>query len=93
MTVESTAYTLVEYGDEMGGSGLTSTGTVPTAGRTIAVDPSVIPYGSKVKINGNIYIAEDCGGAIKGNIIDIYMSSLAECTNWGRRTIQIEVQR
>jgi 3D (Asp-Asp-Asp) domain-containing protein len=45
--------------------GITSTGTVATEGRTIAVDPSVIPYGSVVEINGISYIAEDCGDAIK----------------------------
>ena len=49
----------------------TATMTTPTAGRTIAVDPSVIPYGSEVQINGHVYIAEDCGSAIKGKRIDI----------------------
>lgn len=43
-------------------------------GHTIAVDPNVIDYGTKVKIDGHIYIAEDCGGAVKGNVIDIYVS-------------------
>ena len=51
---------------------LTSTGVIAQEGKTIAVDPSVIPYGSIIKINGNEYIAEDCGGAIKGNKIDIF---------------------
>ena len=54
---------------------LTSTGVIAEEGKTIAVDPSVIPYGSKVLINGNEYIAEDCGGAIKGNKIDIFVES------------------
>lgn len=54
------------------GSG-TSTGAIATPGRTIAVDPNVIPYGSVVMINGYAYVAEDCGGAIKGNRIDIYV--------------------
>lgn len=44
-------------------------------GHTIAVDPSVIPPGSVVLINGHEYIAEDIGGAVKGNVIDIYSSS------------------
>lgn len=57
---------------------LTSTGTVPSIGRTIAVDPRVIPYGSTVIINGHAYIAEDCGGAIKGNVIDIFVASTDE---------------
>ena len=51
----------------------TATGKRATEGRTIAVDPRVISYGTKVVINGHTYIAEDCGGAIKGNKIDIYL--------------------
>lgn len=51
----------------------TSTGAIATEGRTIAVDPSVIPYGSEVLINGHVYVAEDCGGAVKGNVIDIFV--------------------
>lgn len=61
----------------------TATGTTPTAGRTIAVDPKVIPYGSKVVINGNTYIAEDCGGAIKGKRIDIFCPTHAEALEFG----------
>ena len=38
-----------------------------------AVDPSVIPYGTEVLIDGHVYIAEDCGGAVKGNVIDIFV--------------------
>lgn len=52
---------------------MTSTGVRAVEGRTIAVDPTVIPYGAKVYINNHEYIAEDCGGAIKGNDIDIYL--------------------
>ena len=63
--------------------GITATGTVATQGRTIAVDPSVIPYGTAVSINGNIYIAEDCGGAIGGNRIDIFFDSHADAWNFG----------
>lgn len=40
---------------------------------TIAVDPDVIPYGTTVYINGNEYYADDCGGGINGNEIDIYV--------------------
>lgn len=50
---------------------------------TIAVDPSVIPYGSKVVINGKIYVAEDCGGAIKQNCIDIYFDTHEEASDFG----------
>ena len=41
-------------------------------GMSIAVDPKVIPYGTKVIINDNTYVAQDTGGAIKGNRIDVY---------------------
>ena len=58
--------------------GITSTGTKATQGRTIAVDKNVIPYGSKVKINGKKYVADDCGGAIKGNRIDVYFDTHEE---------------
>lgn len=66
-----------------GSSNKTATGTVPTVGRTIAVDPSVIPYGSQVIINGHTYIAEDCGGAIKGNKIDILFETHKEALHFG----------
>lgn len=62
---------------------ITSTGTTPCVGRTIAVDPNVIPYGSRVVINGHTYIAEDCGGAIKGNVIDIFVGSTKEAYQKG----------
>ena len=62
-----------------GDSTYTATMTKPQQGRTIAVDPTVIPYGSEIKIicpeaniDGHIYIAEDCGNAIKGKRIDIF---------------------
>lgn len=70
----------------------TSTGTRPQVNHTIAVDPKVIPYGSKVYIEGyGTYVAEDCGGAIKGNIIDIYMSSYNECMQFGRRKAKVYI--
>jgi 3D (Asp-Asp-Asp) domain-containing protein len=55
--------------------GVTYTGTVATEGRTIAVDPDVIPLGTVVVIDGQEYTAEDIGGAIQGSRIDIYMDS------------------
>lgn len=63
--------------------GITATGTQATAGRTIAVDPEVIPYGTEVLISGEKYIAEDCGEAIKGRRIDVYFDSHAEAKAYG----------
>jgi 3D (Asp-Asp-Asp) domain-containing protein len=74
------------------GYGTTSTGQKPVWG-TIAVDPKVIPYGTKVYIPqfNQVFIANNCGGAIKGNKIDIFMNTRQECSNWGRRTIEIQI--
>lgn len=59
--------------------GITATGSVATEGRTIAVDPDVIPYGSRVAVfydDGRIveYVAEDCGGAIDGLEVDVFIA-------------------
>ena len=70
---------------------ITSTGKKPRPYHTLAVDPKVIPYGSRVYIPefNKVFIAEDCGGAIKGNRIDIYMNNEYECRQWGIRNITI----
>ena len=74
------------------GGGRTAMGTRARVGE-IAVDPRVIPLGSKVYIEGvGARIAEDTGGNIKGNTIDIYMNSVAECRKWGARTVTIYIQ-
>lgn len=65
--------------------GITATGTKVTAGRTLAVDPNVIPYGSVVVIGENEYIAEDCGNAVRGNVVDIYFDSHDEAFRYGRQ--------
>jgi 3D (Asp-Asp-Asp) domain-containing protein len=58
----------------------------------IAVDPSVIPLGSKVYVVGYGYaIAADTGGFIKGNRIDLWMSNNSLCEQWGRRTVTMYV--
>lgn len=67
----------------------TASGTRATQGRTIATDTSVIPFGSKVVINGKIYTAEDTGGAIKGKRIDIYFESHTEALYFGRQKAQV----
>ena len=53
------------------------------SGYSIAVDPSVIPYGTEVIIDGVTYRADDCGGAIKGNRIDIYFDTHEEALEFG----------
>lgn len=60
-----------------------STGTILVAGTSIATDPSVIPYGSQVEINGHIYTAHDTGGAIQGNRIDVYFDNHQDALNFG----------
>lgn len=69
----------------------TATGKTATAGRTIAVDPKVIPYGTEVLIDGKSYIAEDCGGGIKGNKIDLFFDTHEETVRWGRRTKEVTI--
>ena len=73
-------------------NGYTATGTKATEGRTIAVDPKIIPYGTTVIIDGHEYIAEDCGGAIKGNKIDIFCDSHIEALSRGviKRNVYIK---
>ena len=67
----------------------TCTGAVATAGHTIAVDPRVIPYGSKVMINGVVYTAEDRGGAVRGNHIDIFFNTHAETRQHGTQSAEV----
>lgn len=60
-------------------NGYTATGTLATEGRTIAVDPGVIPYGTRVLLiwpdgTQHSYIAEDCGGGVNGNHIDVFFN-------------------
>lgn len=78
-----TAYCACEKCCGKWADGITATGTKATAGRTIAVDQDVIPYGSEVIINGHTYTAEDCGGAIIGKEVDIFFDSHEEATEFG----------
>lgn len=61
----------------------TKSGTQPVEGRTVAVDPDVIPLGTEIIIDGNIYTAEDTGSAIKGNRIDIYFTDHQKAVEFG----------
>jgi 3D (Asp-Asp-Asp) domain-containing protein len=98
--MKATAYTsdYASTGKSPGdyGFGRTATGTQarrnPNGFSSIAVDPRVIPYGTKLYVEGYGYaIAEDTGGAIKGNIIDVYFNSAGECSNWGVRYVNVYI--
>lgn len=70
----------------------TSIGAVAQAGVTIAVDPGVIPYGSEVKINDHVYIAQDTGGNIKGDRIDIYFDDHQAALRFGLQTYEVFIR-
>lgn len=67
----------------------TSTGAMASASHTIAVDPRVVPYGSKLMINGIIYTAEDRGGGVRGKHIDIFFNSHGETRQYGARNVEV----
>ena len=72
--------------------GITASGTKAKQGRTVAVDPRCIPYGTEIIIDGQTYIAEDCGGAIKGsNRIDLFFSSHEQALSFGRQTKKVRI--
>lgn len=69
----------------------TSTGVRPAVG-TVAVDPTVIPMGSRLYIEGYGYgRAQDTGGSIKGNRIDVFMDTRGQALQWGRRTVKVQI--
>ncbi len=91
MTVTATAYTA----NDGGISGITATGVNlnknPNA-KVIAVDPNVIPLGTKVYVEGyGEAIAADTGGAIKGNKIDVHVPSKSQAKNWGVKSVKVKV--
>lgn len=65
------------------GMNSTASGAIPVTNHTIAVEPKQIPYGTKVVINGQVYVAEDCGSGIKKNCIDVYVASHEEACSKG----------
>lgn len=71
----------------------TASGTIPVAGRTIAVCKKQIPLGTTVIIDGHEYIAEDVGGAIKWNRIDIYCDTHQEALNGGIQYKTVSIKR
>lgn len=87
LSMQATAYT---------GDGITASGSPtkrdPNSYSTIAVDPRVIPIGTRVYVEGYGYaIAADIGGAIKGNRIDLFVPSQSEAQNWGIRSVNVYV--
>ena len=102
LKVRATAYT-ADYdstgkGPDDPGFGITSTGARAKRNSngysTIAVDPKVIPLGTRLWVDGYGYaIAEDVGGAIKGNKIDLYFDSSSQMWNWGARNVDIYILR
>ncbi|NLS39955.1 LysM peptidoglycan-binding domain-containing protein [Bacillus stercoris] len=91
LTVTATAYTA----NDGGISGVTATGIDlnknPNA-KVIAVDPNVIPLGSKVYVEGyGEATAADTGGAIKGNKIDVFVPNKSDASNWGVKTVSVKV--
>lgn len=66
---------------------------LPLARGIVAVDPNVIPMGTKLYIEGyGEAIAADQGGAIKGNRIDLFFDSKAEAYNWGMKTVKVYIR-
>ena len=82
LTVSSTGYSI---------RGRTATG-IPTAPGVVAVDPSVIPLGTRLTIPGyGTGIAADTGGAVQGNTIDVWFPTMAQALAWGRRTVTVTI--
>ncbi len=91
MSFESTAYSYAEAG----ASYFTASGTdLRTNPQAVAVDPSVIPLGTLVEVEGyGLAVALDTGGAIKGRIIDVHFDNVPACERWGRRQVQVKIYR
>ena len=78
-------------------NGITATGTTATEGRTIAVDPALIPYGATVTVycadgTSHTYTAEDCGGAIKENRIDVFFDDHQAAREFGVQTAYVYME-
>src|SRR5699024_11510089 len=90
-TVTATAYTAKCDGC----SGVTSTGIDLNADpnkKVIAVDPSVIPLGTEVYVEGyGNAVAGDTGGAIKGNKIDVQLPTKDAAKSWGKKTVDVTI--
>src|SRR5688572_2325819 len=77
----------------IGGNPRTSTGTIPRWG-TVAVDPQVIPLGSRLLIEGfegTTFVAEDTGSAVRGSIVDVWFDDLAAARRHGTQTRTVTI--
>ena len=91
MQVVATAYEPGPTSCGKWATGYTATGAKAQRG-VIAVDPKVIPLGTKVYVDGyGMAVAADTGGSIKGNKIDVCMDTVAECRQWGRKTVTLYI--
>lgn len=70
----------------------TASGERAEAGKTIAVDTSVIPFGTEVRIGDTVYTAQDTGSMVKGNVIDIYFDSHESAVKHGAKYLEVEVR-
>ena len=96
VTMNASAYSA----DECGGNTATASGARARVFYTVATDPRYYPMGTIIYIpyfadcpNGGWFIAQDTGGAIKGNKIDVFMSCLSECNRFGRRNLECYVYK
>ncbi len=71
----------------------TASGTVAQSNHTIAADTSILPFGTEVIINGQVYVVEDIGGGVVGNHIDIFFNSHSEALNFGKKIEKIYIQK
>ncbi len=70
----------------------TASGTIPKEGRTVSVDPDVIPFGTTIIVDGHEYIAEDRGSAVNQNHIDIYFNNHEDALVFGRQTREVFIK-
>lgn len=91
MMMESTAYSYAE--GDIGGGTVTALGQDLTQNpMAVAVDPSVIPLGTRLYVEGyGEAIASDTGGAIQGNIIDVHFADPGQLSAWGRRMVKVTI--
>ena len=70
-------------------TGITASGVIAQANHTIAADTSILPFGTEVYIDGQAYIVEDTGSAIKSNRIDIFFAAHSEALAFGKKTEKV----